>query len=86
MNYTKIDIQYPPKTCIPITLGSLRPLQCALVLSECSMQGHLVMRTASTSSFEVIDLTAFKAGECIHNPKSPLIVQPIDIKLTVNIL
>ena len=49
---------------VQLPMRDMKPLQVATIISDNRYNGHLVMRTASRTPFEVMDLTEAKAGLC----------------------
>jgi hypothetical protein len=66
-----------------ISLSELKPLQFAIVCGGHIYDGHLVMRTASTEKFEVINLSLFRKDSCWLNNESTTKVQPVEVEMTI---
>jgi len=71
------------RTSKTILLNELKPLQFAIVCGGHIYDGHLVMRTASTEKFEVINLSLFRKDSCWLNNESTTKVQPVEVEMTI---
>ncbi len=56
-------IIHEPNNMVIKEMGHLKPLEFGFVVNG-DYQGHLVIRTASVTKFEVMDLTAFGTDHC----------------------
>jgi hypothetical protein len=59
-------------------MSKMRPLEVCVVVGECGYKGHVVMRTASIDSFEVIDLTELREDYCWEDNAVPINVKPYE--------
>ena len=50
-----------------LPMEEMKPLQVARIVEECHHKGHIVMRTASESHFEIMDLTDCYPNSCWTN-------------------
>ena len=59
-------IDSTPKPISPKTkpMHQMRPLEVCVISADCSYDDHVVMRTADTDHFEVMDLTNPKPDSC----------------------
>ena len=82
----EITQKYPEARVIE--MGKMKPLQIGRIVEDEIYEGIVVMRTASSISFEVINLSQLGENECWTNENCPLKVQlfhnPVQVKFTVH--
>jgi hypothetical protein len=71
------------RTSKTILLNELKPLQFAIVCDCHTHDGHLIMRTASTEKFEVIDMTLFEKDSVWLGSTATTKVQPVEVEMTI---
>lgn len=66
-----------PKTACMIPMSEIKPLDIGIVVQEGDYNNFVVLRTASTSKFEVMSLTAPRPDFC-WTTNSPLLVRLLE--------
>jgi hypothetical protein len=67
-----------------IPMNELKPLEFAIA-TEGYCKGHIVMRTASTNKFEVINISRFEENICWTDGDVDLLVQRINVDIIIKI-
>jgi hypothetical protein len=77
-----IEILQQPKTTPTILMSEMEPLEIGVIVSSentfGNYEGHYVMRTASESHFEVMDLTKGEVGGCWTIPSMSIEVRLLE--------
>lgn len=73
-----------PKT---IEMGDMLPLQVAIITDKKSLYyNHIIMRTQSTTYFEIMNLSNSKIDACWSNKNNPtkvtLLTEPITVEIS----
>lgn len=89
MSNTTITINSPMSPQRLIDMGEMEPLAVGRIVASPynAYAGHVVMRTASPSKFEIMDLTYFYKESCWTDKSvvKGITVELLDVELVVNI-